>query len=69
MRPWRITGAHADLTFHPEHLRVAKTSLGGVSTATHQAFGTFTGWAADAGWERHAADGLVGWAEEADNCW
>lgn len=44
-----------------------RDSLGVVSTATHQAFGTFAGWATDAGAERHTVDGLVGWAEEADN--
>lgn len=69
MRPWRISGAHADLTFHPEHLRVAATSLGVVSTSTHQAFGVFTGWVADTAGERHDVDGLVGWAEEADSRW
>lgn len=69
MRSWRIAGAHADLTFHPKHLRVAATSLGVVSTSTHQAFGVFTGWVADTDGERHAVDGLVGWVEEADNRW
>lgn len=69
MRPWRISGQHADLTFHPEHLRVAATNLGIVSTTTHQAFGTFAGWVADTTGQRLAVDGLVGWAEEADNRW
>lgn len=69
MRPWRITGEHADLAFHPEDLRVARTDLLVISTCTHQPFGTFTGWMADTAGERHVVDGLVGWAEDVRNRW
>lgn len=69
MSPWRMVGEHADITFHPEHLRVSRTNLLVLSMTTHQAFGTFEGWMADSSGACHAVDGLYGWAEEADNRW
>lgn len=69
LAPWTIRGPHVDVVFHPDHLRRAHTNALLVRTTTHQAFGTFTGWVADSAGERHVVDGLVGWAEEADNRW
>ncbi|MFI6226225.1 DUF2804 domain-containing protein [Micromonospora echinospora] len=68
-RPWRITGPRVDVTFHPFHERVSRTSLGVVANETHQCFGHFTGWATTDDGERIDLDGLVGWAEEARNRW
>jgi hypothetical protein len=71
MRPWRVrdtAGVAADLTFHPERVRAAKTEFGVIGSRAHQAFGTWTGWVA-AGAERVAVDGLRGWAEELRNRW
>lgn len=69
LRPWRVTGPRVDATFHPEHVRVARTELGVVGSSTHQCFGTFTGRAQsdDGAWV--PLDGLVGWAEEARQRW
>jgi len=70
LRPWCVTGPRVDATFHPEHVRVARTELGLVGSRTHQCFGTFTGGRAqadDGAWV--PLDGLVGWAEEARQRW
>ncbi|MET7396484.1 DUF2804 domain-containing protein [Dactylosporangium sp. NPDC005572] len=69
LRPWRITGAGVDVTFHPFHERVARTNLLVVANETHQCFGHFTGWAALDDGSRVDLDGLTGWAEEAYNRW
>lgn len=69
LRPWRVQGDRCDVTFTPEHERVARTNLLAVSSEVHQCFGTFTGWAAADDDERVRLDGLVGWAEEARNRW
>lgn len=69
MAPWRMRGDHAEVIFHPEHLRTSRTNLLVVATSTYQAFGTFSGWVADSDGSRHSVDGLVGWAEEAHNRW
>ncbi|MFM1965075.1 MAG: hypothetical protein RL134_800 [Actinomycetota bacterium] len=72
MRPWSITdprGGRADLTLTPRHVRVDRTQLGVLANATHQAFGTWTGWMADDTGERVAVDGITGWAEEVRNRW
>ena len=69
LRPWRISGVRVDVEFHPFHEKVAKTNLGVVANETHQCFGHFTGWATTDGGDRVELDGLVGWAEEANNRW
>lgn len=69
LRPWRIHGASVDVTFHPAHVRVARSNLGVVASLTHQCFGEFTGWATSDDGERVPVDGLAGWAEEARNRW
>lgn len=69
LRPWRITGAHADVTFTPFHERVARTNLLVLEGETHQCFGHFTGWVTTDEGERFDLAGLVGWAEEARNRW
>ncbi|MCA0147101.1 DUF2804 domain-containing protein [Blastococcus sp. LR1] len=69
LRPWRISGATAEVTFVPFHERVARTSLGVVASETHQCFGEFSGWATTDDGDRVDLAGLVGWAEEARNRW
>jgi hypothetical protein len=69
LRPWRISGARVDVEFQPFHEKVARTNLGVIANETHQCFGHFTGWAATDGGDRVELDGLVGWAEEANNRW
>ncbi|MGH1564084.1 DUF2804 domain-containing protein [Mumia sp. DW29H23] len=67
--PWRVTGDGVDATFHPEHVRVARTELVVLGNATHQAFGTWSGTARGDDGTTLTLDGLVGWAEEARNRW
>lgn len=71
LAPWAITGPRVQATFHPFDgaLRVARTELGVVGSATHQCFGEFRGRAQadDGAWV--PLDGLVGWAEEARQRW
>lgn len=69
LRPWRISGARVDIEFHPFHEKIAKTNLGIIANETHQCFGHFTGWATTGDGDRVELDGLVGWAEEANNRW
>lgn len=69
LRPWRITGEQADITFTPWHDKVSRTELGLLGNRTHQCFGEFSGWAAGDDGQHVSVDGLVGWAEEADNRW
>lgn len=69
MRPWQVSGERVQATLTPQHVRHAKTELLLVGSDTHQAFGEWTGWAADDGGQRVSLDGLVGWAEEAVQRW
>ena len=69
LRPWRISGDRVEVEFHPIHEKVSRTNLGVVASETHQCFGHFSGWAQADDGERVALDGLVGWAEEAQNRW
>ncbi len=69
MRPWRIHGERLDVTLHPFHERVARTNLLVVASETHQCFGEWEGWALTDDGERLRFDGLLGWAEEANNRW
>ena len=72
LRPWRIRtidGDRVDLTFTPEHDRVARTNLLVVANETHQCFGTWSGWMSADDGERVQVDGAEGWAEEARNRW
>ncbi len=72
LRPWTIRGRQqpdvADLTFHPERVREAKTEFGVIGSRAHQAFGTWQGWVL-AGTERLNVTGLRGWAEDVRNRW
>ena len=67
--PWRVHGPQLDAVLTPFHRRRAVTELGVIGTRIHQAFGTWTGWAADNDGNRYTLDGLVGWTEEARNRW
>lgn len=67
--PWRIEGERLEVTMRPFHDRHARTHLGVLSFDVHQCFGTFEGWALDDAGTRIRLDGLVGWAEEANNRW
>lgn len=68
-RPWRITGDRVDATLTPFHVRHASTNALVIASATVQAFGVWSGWAATSDGVRHRLDGAVGWAEEARNRW
>ena len=48
---------------------VEGVNLGVLRTDVHQAFGHWRGWVVDGDGLRHSVDGLVGWAEQADNKW
>lgn len=67
--PWRVSGPQVDAVLEPFHRRRAVTNTGIIAARTHQAFGTWSGWAEDSDGVRHRLDGLVGWAEEARNRW
>ncbi|HLT84245.1 MAG TPA: DUF2804 domain-containing protein [Phototrophicaceae bacterium] len=69
MRPWRVRGTRADLTFTPFHLKRSRTALGVLANDTHQLFGHYSGWMSDSAGERVAVDGLTGWAEDVLNRW
>jgi len=69
LRPWRITGDRADLTFRPFFDRAGTTNFLVVSSSTHQCFGHYTGWMLDDGGEKVAVDGVLGWAEDVHNRW
>ncbi|MFF2493836.1 DUF2804 domain-containing protein [Agromyces sp. NPDC058064] len=68
LAPWRIRGEHADLRFEPFWDRVSATELVVFGSHGHQCFGHYSGWV-DAGGERVAVDGLLGWAEDVRNRW
>jgi hypothetical protein len=67
--PWHMEGERLDVTLTPFHVRSAKTNLGFLGAEVHQAFGEWRGWMSDSGGARHSVDGLVGWAEQAENRW
>lgn len=69
MRPWRITGESADLTFTPVHHKHAHTQALVISSRTDQLFGTWSGWARDDQGRRIRVDGLEGFAEDVANRW
>ncbi|WP_413451036.1 DUF2804 family protein [Georgenia phoenicis] len=69
MRPWRIHGERADLTFTPFRLKEGRTALGVLSSDTHQLFGHYDGWMSDSAGRRVAVEGLTGWAEDVFNRW
>ncbi|MFT3843032.1 MAG: DUF2804 domain-containing protein [Myxococcaceae bacterium] len=66
---WRVVAPRIDVTLTPFHMRCTKVNAVVLSTAIHQAFGTWNGWVVDDLGERISVDGLVGWAEEAHNRW
>ncbi|MFD5865348.1 DUF2804 domain-containing protein [Agromyces sp. NPDC127015] len=68
LAPWHIRGEHADLWFEPFWDRVSATELVVFGSHGHQCFGHYSGWV-DAGGERIAVDGLLGWAEDVRNRW
>jgi hypothetical protein len=68
-RPWRVHGERCEVTLTPFHVRRAATHLVVAASRTHQAFGTFSGWAVDDDGVQVGLDGLVGWAEEAVQRW
>lgn len=68
-RPWSIRGARVEAVLHPFHDRYRRANLLAVSFEVHQCFGRFEGWASTDDGERVSLDGLVGWAEEAQNRW
>lgn len=69
MAPWRITGAAADLTFTPFHLKKSVTDFKVFAAKTHQCFGHWSGQVQDdtGAWVR--VEDLVGWAEDVHNRW
>lgn len=68
-RPWRISGQRVEATLTPFHVRRSRTNLLVLSGDTHQAFGTWSGWALADDGTKVSLDGLTGWAEEARQRW
>ena len=60
-------GGH--LRFTPFFDRVSLTDLRLVRSSTHQCFGTWDGWVADAGGNRWQVDGIEGSAEDVEQRW
>ncbi len=69
MRPWRVTGERADLTFTPFYNKASRTNALVVSSRTNQLFGVWTGWVLDDRDERVRIDGIEGFAEDVLNRW
>ncbi|MGW8483531.1 DUF2804 domain-containing protein [Microbacterium sp. NPDC055903] len=69
MRPWRVHGDTADLTFAPFHHRHARTNALVITTRTDQLFGVWTGWVKDDSGAKVLVDGIEGWAEDVLNRW
>jgi len=69
LKPWRVHGTSADLTFTPFYDKVSRTALGVISTRTDQCFGYWTGWMLDDAGTRVRVDGAVGFAEDVHNRW
>src|SRR5690606_27507059 len=72
LRPWRVRTPRSDqvdLTFTPIHDKRSRLSLGVLSQAVDQCFGTWSGTIVPDGGEPLAVDGLFGWAEEATWRW
>lgn len=69
LRPWRIHGEQAALTFTPFHRKHSRTNALLIATRTDQLFGTWSGWVRDEHGERVAVDGIEGWAEDVRNRW
>lgn len=69
MRPWRVTGRSADLTFTPFHRKHSSTQALVIAARTDQLFGTWNGWVLDEHGERISVDGLEGFAEDVTNRW
>jgi len=69
LRPWRMHGRHADLTFTPFYDKASATSLGVISTRGHQCFGHYNGWMLDSAGRRVQVRDLTGWAEEVTQRW
>ena len=67
--PWHVRGDGADLRFTPFFDRVSLTDLRLVRSSTHQCFGTWDGWVADAGGNRWQVDGIEGSAEDVEQRW
>jgi len=67
--PWRVAGANVDAVLTPFHVRDAVTNAGIIASATHQAFGVWSGEATDGQGSTYSLDGLVGWVEQAKNRW
>lgn len=67
--PWTITGDRVEVTLTPFHVRKARTNLGVIGSEVTQAFGEWRGFMSDSHGARHRVDGLVGWAEQAENRW
>ncbi|MGX1694420.1 DUF2804 domain-containing protein [Microbacterium keratanolyticum] len=69
MRPWRITGDSAELTFTPFFNKSSRTNALVISSRTDQLFGVWSGWARDEHGQKIAVDGIQGFAEDVLNLW
>jgi hypothetical protein len=67
--PWHMRGDRLDVTLTPFHVRHANGLFVVLGAEVHQAFGQWRGWMSDSSGVRHSVDGLVGWAEQAENRW
>ncbi|MCK8477821.1 DUF2804 domain-containing protein [Microbacterium aurugineum] len=69
LRPWRVHGETADLTFSPFYDKRSRTNAVVIASRTDQLFGVWTGWALDDTGTRVRVDGIEGFAEEVLNRW
>ncbi len=69
LRPWRVHGETADLTFSPFYDKRARTNAVVIASRTDQLFGVWTGWVLDDTGTRVRVDGIEGFAEEVLNRW
>lgn len=69
MKPWRVRGESADLTFAPFYDKRSRTSAAVISSHTDQVFGVWSGWVRDDTGAQVRVDGIEGFAEDVLNRW
>ncbi|MGW9158333.1 DUF2804 domain-containing protein [Microbacterium sp. NPDC055665] len=69
MRPWRVHGAAADLTFSPFYDKRSRTNALVIASRSDQLFGVWSGWVRDDTGAQVRVDGIEGFAEEVVNRW
>ncbi|MDF2559541.1 MAG: putative glycoside hydrolase family protein [Microbacterium sp.] len=69
MRPWRVHGSTADLTFSPFYDKRSRTNALVIASRTDQLFGVWSGWVRDDTGTQVRVDGIEGFAEDVLNRW